>query len=257
MDIIIPLVEGASNVTCYCEPFTGGGAIFHNINLKYSMIINDRFNHLINFYRVLQSRPEELLQKLKETPHSRYIHNVESKNALNSDNDLTRAWGFVVLNNSFNNGFNGTFHASPIDSSPVRWLAVKRKIISMSKRIDYYTIENLDALKCIKKYDRETTLFYIDPPYPGADQGHYAGYTEVDFNNLMEVLKSIKGRFILSCYKSNVKNYMNLFPYHRVVEKYITATDSTKIINRKKKYEFIGWNYRESKTLFDLDQKNT
>lgn len=77
------------------------------------------------------------------------------------------------------------------------------QLIEISKytdRLKMVQLENLDALDCIKKYDTEHTLFYIDPPYPNANQGHYKGYTQNDLDELIFLLKDIKGSFLLSCY---------------------------------------------------------
>lgn len=72
-------------------------------------------------------------------------------------------------------------------------------IREINERLSSVVVENLDFEKCIKKYDKEDTLFYIDPPYYSAE--HY--YKNVEFGKddhirLREVLKTIKGKFLLS-----------------------------------------------------------
>jgi DNA adenine methylase len=70
----------------------------------------------------------------------------------------------------------------------------------LSERVKNTRIENCDAVKIIKNNDMPDALFYIDPPYVGADQGHYAGYTQQTFDNLLETLTRVKGKFLLSSY---------------------------------------------------------
>ncbi|MDR2246604.1 MAG: hypothetical protein LBE17_08075 [Treponema sp.] len=36
-------------------------------------------------------------------------------------------------------------------------------------------------------------FFYLDPPYVGTDQGHYDGYTQMDFDALLRALESPQG----------------------------------------------------------------
>ena len=48
-------------------------------------------------------------------------------------------------------------------------------------------------------------MFYCDPPYPEANQGHYSGYTLEDFKNLCDVLDNIKGSYVLSNYPQSIK----------------------------------------------------
>jgi DNA adenine methylase len=56
----------------------------------------------------------------------------------------------------------------------------------------------------IRKADHEDAFHYIDPPYYNADMGHYGGYTLDDFERLLQVLTSIKGKFMLSSYSSDI-----------------------------------------------------
>jgi DNA adenine methylase len=61
-------------------------------------------------------------------------------------------------------------------------------------------IDHKDALDLIKPWDTEKTFFYFDPPYPRADQGHYAGYTMEDFLVLVDKCSEIQGKFMISSY---------------------------------------------------------
>ena len=47
----------------------------------------------------------------------------------------------------------------------------------LAQRIQDVQLECCDALKLIRSRDDKNTLFYIDPPYVGSDQGHYDGYS--------------------------------------------------------------------------------
>ena len=63
-------------------------------------------------------------------------------------------------------------------------------------------IECCDALKIIRQNDNGETFFYLDPPYVGACQGHYDGYSQSDFNELIDLLTKIEGRFLLSSFRN-------------------------------------------------------
>ncbi|MDR2419460.1 MAG: DNA adenine methylase [Treponema sp.] len=69
-------------------------------------------------------------------------------------------------------------------------------------RLDQAQIENCDALRIIKSRDVPDGFFYLDPPYVGADQGHYDGYTQEDFDKLLEILETLKGKFLLSSFRN-------------------------------------------------------
>jgi DNA adenine methylase len=74
--------------------------------------------------------------------------------------------------------------------------------IDYAIRLQQVQIECCDALRIIKSRDTADTFFYLDPPYVGSDQGHYDGYTQEDFNTLLETLANIKGKFLLSSFRN-------------------------------------------------------
>jgi DNA adenine methylase len=59
-------------------------------------------------------------------------------------------------------------------------------------RLRQVQIECRDALRIIQSRDTPESFFYLDPPYPGTDQGHYDGYTQIDFDTLLGLLESIQ-----------------------------------------------------------------
>lgn len=81
-------------------------------------------------------------------------------------------------------------------------LAEKRALIGTDKeRLKSVIIENRDFEDLIKTYDRESALFYIDPPYVASERYYnrnYSKFNKDDHIRLNAVLKGIKGRFILS-----------------------------------------------------------
>ena len=69
------------------------------------------------------------------------------------------------------------------------------------ERMRCIEVFNRDAVELIKLKDNSSdTLFFCDPPYVSSDQGGYKGYTQQHFIELLETLKNIKGKFILTSY---------------------------------------------------------
>ena len=56
----------------------------------------------------------------------------------------------------------------------------------------------------IQTRDTPTSFFYVDPPYPESCQGHYSGYSLANFEELLTLLSSIEGKFLLSSYNYDV-----------------------------------------------------
>ena len=59
-------------------------------------------------------------------------------------------------------------------------------------------IENLDFERLIRNYDRDSALFYLDPPYYDAEKYYPDRFNPEDHDRLHNVLIQIKGRFVLS-----------------------------------------------------------
>jgi DNA adenine methylase len=82
---------------------------------------------------------------------------------------------------------------------------VKRQIALLPEYAKMWadvTIENRDFRDIIKIYDREYTVFYCDPPHLSVGdvkREHYyrLGFTEKDMKDLLDMLSSIKGKFVL------------------------------------------------------------
>ena len=104
-------------------------------------------------------------------------------------------------------------------------------------------IENRDALKVIKLWDTKDTFFYCDPPYFNSAMGHYKGYTEQDFENLLKVLSEIKGKFILSSYPSElIEKYTKKYKWH--TQKIEGIPVSVSLGKRKMKTEVLTGNFK-------------
>lgn len=193
--------------TVYCEPFCGGASILFmkpcpkvTNTSCYREVINDTNGNLINFYKQLRDNGEALSEKIKLTLCSEEEHKLSK--CFDNIDDIERARRYYVnIQQSFSNQLNCGWRRSVFGRNHAAvWKNKISKIEEYIDRMADVNISNTDALKCILQWDSPQTFFYIDPPYPGANQGHYNGYKQSNFDTLVGVLKSIKGSFILSCY---------------------------------------------------------
>ena len=89
----------------------------------------------------------------------------------------------------------------PSTHHPARLTAarIRRLIGAAHERLQDVHIECLDWDVFVRRYDRPRTLFYLDPPYLGHENDYGKGMFSVeDFARMAELLRGIKGRFILS-----------------------------------------------------------
>ena len=121
---------------------------------------------------------------------------------------------------------------------------LRRTIEDYAKRLEQTQIDNRDALKVIKLWDTKDSFFYCDPPYFNSNMGHYKGYTEQDFENLLITLSEIKGKFILSSYPSELlEKYTKKYKWNTVIIDGILI--SVSLGKRKTKTEVITINFKK------------
>jgi DNA adenine methylase len=204
----------------YAEPFIGGGAVFFAKDPSEVEVLNDTNKELINFYKVVKTDFVSLEMEIRISLHSRDLHRKASVIYNHPDmfSEVKRAWAVWVLSSQ-------SFSAQ-LDSSwgyDISKNTTTKKIINnkerfteeMAIRMQNVQIESTDALYIVRSRDKETSFFYLDPPYFNSDCGHYDGYSEQDFENLLILISEIKGKFLLSSYPSPIlQRYAKKFGWH-------------------------------------------
>lgn len=231
--------------TTYCEPFFGGGAVFFHKPKSKVEIINDLNGEVVNFYRQCASNFEALQARIRETPYSRALH--KDAYIIYSNPHLfppvERAWAFWVLTNQGYCGKIGTSWGYGTAGNSCEKKVNNRRILfneDLKNRLDMVQIECTDAIRLITLRDREETFFYLDPPYFNSNLGHYGGYTEQHFEDLLKLCSKLKGKFILSSYPSEILTRYtkeNAWSQHSLDQATLASKD------RKTKTEVITANF--------------
>lgn len=198
---ILPLIP---EHRVYVEPFFGGGAVFWAKDQSEVEIINDYNANVVNFYQQLQTNFDELKQLIDATPYSRDMY----KRAMTIYSNpfifepVHRAWAFWVGTiQGFSNKIGSWRSATTRSKESLLNFNKKEQFQPfLSDRLQIVQIENKDAVELIKKQDAPDTFFYLDPPYVDSNQGHYGGYMQEHFDELLLTLTTLKGKFLLSSY---------------------------------------------------------
>lgn len=233
----------------YCEPFIGGAAVYFAKEPSAVEVINDTNKELINFYSVCKNRFNELQSLVRVTLHSRQQHDdawvIYNKPHL--FDEVRRAWAIWVLcNQSFSSQIDNSWGYDKKKYSTSLKIHNRREEFTeqLAIRLQTTQIESADALYIIQSRDSKDSLFYCDPPYFNSNMGHYDGYSESDFEELLKLLGSIEGKFILSSYPSEIlKQYTAKFKwYKKEIVQVITASGAG---NRcAKKTEVLTANFK-------------
>jgi DNA adenine methylase len=232
----------------YCEPFFGGGAVFFAKPKSEVEVINDINGEIVNFFKVIKTKFPELQSEIKATLHSRELYRKAMVVYEHPDlfTDVKRAWALWVLTNQGFAGMIGSWGFGKDDSKEAA-LANKRDLFTKEyeDRLTKVQVENNNAIKVINRCDDKETFIYADPPYIGSDQGHYKGYSESDYRELLDTLAKVKGKFLLSSYPSKIlSTYIKKYKWKvQKVTKSVAVTKHTD----KVKTEMIVMNYDPSK----------
>ncbi|QTE21063.1 DNA adenine methylase [Polaribacter cellanae] len=242
---ILPLIP---EHTIYTEAFFGGGAIFFSKPPSEAEVINDTNNMVVNFYEVVQTDFEALKTKIEATLFSRASYTVALAiyRMPHLFDKIQQSWAFYIGTNM---GFSCQIGSWGYDKYSKRVKAFQNKKLAFNeeifKRLENAQIENNDALQVIKSRDAEDAFHYIDPPYFNSNMGHYAGYTEKNYRDLLELLSNIKGKFLLSSYPSEIletfiqKNGW----YTKTFDKPLSAKKAVAGKSRGRKLEVLVANY--------------
>jgi|SRR5579872_158029 len=183
----------------YVEPFAGGAQVFFHKQPSSVEVLNDLDFDIVNFFRVCQWHYGELVRYLRYCLVSRTLHELHVKTDPSTLTDIQRAGRFFYLQK---NSFGGLilkqkFHygvTQPSNYNPER---IPEIIEQAHKRLQRVQIESLPYQQVLEKYDRPTTVFYLDPPY-WERKLYKFNFSEADFRDMEQRLGALKGKFILS-----------------------------------------------------------
>lgn len=183
----------------YVEPFAGGAQVFFRKAPSKVEVLNDLDREIVNFYRVCQQHFEELVRYLRFTLVSRAWFELLQATAPATLTDIQRAARYFYLSKTCYAGLvrhrnYGVRVNAPPGFNPED---IPSLIEESHHRLARVQIECLPYEKMLARYDRATTLFYLDPPYYERKLYCYNLEPE-EFGKMAKQLGKLKAKFILS-----------------------------------------------------------
>lgn len=152
----------------YLEPFFGSGAVLFNKAPSPVETINDLDSQVVNLFKVIRDRTEELAEKIYWTPASREeyyaSYDLTGDELEDARRFLVRCWQAIGVKTSDRTGWHSII--SPNGSYlPKQWSVLPERVLNVAERLKEVEIENQTAKQVIERYRRSTVLIYADPPY--------------------------------------------------------------------------------------------
>ena len=222
---------------CYAEPFVGmGGVLLRRRSRPKSELINDINGDIANLFRIMREHPDELIRQFDWTLSSRAEFRRLCETPVSILTDVQRAARFVYLQRMSFGGkpatdvTQGQMGPSVHHPGKVTIDRIQRLVTAARKRLQGVHVECLEWDAFIRRYDRPFTLFYIDPPYWGHEADYGRGiFAREDFAAMADLLRSLKGRFILSLNdRPEVRETFSGFDFEEVTTRYSANAKSTR-----------------------------
>ena len=171
---LFQFIPDLKEYTEFREPFLGGGSVAIEIGKRYPHIdiwVNDLYEPLYNFWKVLQSDGQKLrdiliqLKQRHSDPSSAKQLFLDAKDYLAKPvgNSIDRAVSFYVVNKCSFSGLTESSAFSKQASESNFSVNGIEKLPEYSLMIKKWKITNLSYEQMLS--DKEGTYIYLDPPY--------------------------------------------------------------------------------------------
>lgn len=195
----------------YVEPFVGAGAVFFYFlenNYFEEYIINDINSKLINLYKVIRDKPEDLIVEIQglktkylelDTKERKKLFYEIRTNFNNNCSSIKLASYFIFLNKTCFNGlyrenskgnFNVPFgkYKNPSFFDEIQLRKISR-LLNLKNSNGEFKVKILNKdFSELKEYIDVNTFVYCDPPYRPVTVGGFTSYNKSNFNDKSQIL---------------------------------------------------------------------
>lgn len=223
----------------YVDVFGGSGAVLLGKRPSKVEVYNDLNRKMVSLFQVLsdKEKTKELILRLKLTPYSREMFCSVVKKIDTETDDIELAKLMIVVQRQSHGGL-GKQWSYCVESPAGGYSASVRKfhtgierLAAIQERMRKVQVENLCFSDLLPRYDRPTTLFYLDPPYVPDTRvnGSYEKEMSLeDHEYMVAQLLSLQGMCVLSGYKTSVYEPLEQAGWKRIEIETVASTSRTR-----------------------------
>ena len=197
---------------CYVEPYGGGAGLLFAKTPSPVEVYNEINSDLHNLFYQTRNNGDELKRLIYYTDYGRetYDETSEYLRSNNWENPLERARAFYA---SVHMSFSGVPHnghrLSCSRADAPAWANKSNHFDEFIERIRCVSLEKMDALEIIPRFDKPNTFIYADPPYVKETRTstkiYEHEYTTEDHIKLLQTITECKqAKIMLSGYPNKL-----------------------------------------------------
>lgn len=237
--------------TTFVDVFGGAGWVSVKSDIvqrAQTRVYNDYNPHLANIFKYFSQDPQAVKDQINIWPQQNAELYRQFQQDIFGDNkptlNLETAAKYLYLEvQSFSGntlGLNSSVYFDNIHT--INPLLKKLSDPKITNRLKQITVENMDCIDVIKKYDSSTTFFYVDPPYYEKEHYYTQAFGKEKHKELALCLNTIQGQFALSYYDFDELN--DWFPtdkFRRTT--YSVSKQNSSRTNKQRGTELVIRNY--------------
>lgn len=206
----------------YVEAYGGAGSVLLQKPRSRVEVYNDLDGRVVNVFRIMQDRAkaDELCRRIYLTPYARAEFDRAYEPPVDEIDDAHKlivlsffGFGSDSASRGCRTGFRAKVTGLGRALPSASWGSWHESIAEFVERLRGVTIESVDAITLIRRYDKPRVLHYLDPPYVpetrtsliGRSQSTHGYRHEMDGGGhaeLLDAVRALQGYVVLSGYPS-------------------------------------------------------
>lgn len=222
----------------YVEPCGGAASVLLQKPISPIETYNDLNGDVVNFFKVLRERPEELAHVIRWTPWARQEFEASRESVGDELERARRFWVYQTMGVDAAPG-KGSKTGLRLDSTgvyiPDRFDRERtiQDLFATATRLRSVQIESRPMNDILMRLDGRLVLFYIDPPYVSGTRTHGRDmygveWSDSDHSGFIEIVQNLEGFCVISGYACELYEPLERAGWHREDRKAVNNSGDTR-----------------------------